>query len=70
MLNGETIQVSCQKHQNMKIEQTFLSFFSKEDVLTEVKVLDVLKAIQESNIPVKTTKANENFFAEAPLFLF
>ena len=54
----------------MKIEQTFLSFFSKEDVLTEVKVLDVLKAIQESNIPVKTTKANENFFAEAPLFLF
>ena len=54
----------------MKIKQTFVSFFSKEYVLAEVKVLDVLKAIQESNIPVKTTKANENFFAEALCFYF
>ena len=33
-------------------------------------MLDVLKAIQESNIPVKTTKANENFVAEALCFYF
>ena len=29
------------------------NFVSKEDVLTEIKVLDVSKAIQESDIPVK-----------------
>ena len=28
-------------------------------------MLDVLKAIQESDIPVKLTKANENFIEEA-----
>ena len=42
---------------------------SKEDVLTEIK-LDVSKAIQESDIPVKIIKANENFFAEAICFCF
>ena len=42
-----------------------LNFVSKEDVLTEIKVLDVSKAIQESDIPVKIIKTNENFFAEA-----
>ena len=45
------------------------NFVSKEDVLTEIKVLDVSKAIQESDIPVKI-KANENFFAEAIWFSF
>ena len=46
------------------------NFVSKEDVLTEIKVLDVLKVIQESDIPVKITKANENFFAEEICFYF
>ena len=46
------------------------NFFSKEDVLTKIKVLDVSKAIQESDIPVKIIKANENFFAEAICFYF
>ena len=46
------------------------NFVSKEDVLTEIKVLDVSKAIQESDIPVKIIKANENFFAEAIWFSF
>ena len=39
------------------------NFVSKEDVLTEIKMLDVSKAIQESDIPVKIIKANEDFFA-------
>ena len=46
------------------------SFVSKEDVLTEIKMLDVSKTIQESDIPVKIIKANENFFAEAICFYF
>ena len=46
------------------------NFVSKEDVLTEIKVLDVSKAIQESDIPVKIIKANENFFVEAICFHF
>ena len=33
------------------------NFVSKEDVLTEIKVLDVSKAIQESDIPVKIIKS-------------
>ena len=48
----------------------FFNFVSKEDILTEIKVLDVLKVIQESDIPVKIIKANENFFAEAIYFYF
>ena len=46
------------------------NFVFKEDVLTEIKVLDVSKAIQESDIPVKIIKANENFFAKAICFYF
>ena len=46
------------------------NFVSKEDVLTEIKMLDVLKAIQESEILVKIIKANENFFAELICFCF
>ena len=46
------------------------NFVSKEDVLAEIKMLDVLKAIQESEIPVKIIKANENFFAESICFYF
>ena len=44
------------------------NFVSKENVLTEIKVLDFSKAIQESDIPVKIIIANENFFAEAICF--
>ena len=46
------------------------NFVFKEDVLTEIKVLDVSKAIHESDIPVKIIKANENFFAKAICFYF
>ena len=40
------------------------NFVSKQGVLTEIKVLDVPKAIQESDIPVKFIKVNRNFYAE------
>ena len=46
------------------------NFVFKENVLTEIKVLDVSKATQETDIPVKIIKANENFFAEAICFYF
>ena len=46
------------------------NFVSKEGVLTEIRVLDVSKAIQESDIPVKFIKANENFFKEAICLYF
>ena len=52
----------------MKIKKTF-NFVSKEEVLTEVKVLDASKAIQESGIPGKNIKANENFFARQFFFI-
>ena len=42
----------------------FLNFVSKEDILTEIKALDNLKAIQENDIPVKIIKENYHFFAE------
>ena len=45
-------------------------FVSKEDVFTEIKVLDVSKTIQESEIPLKIIKANKLFFAEAICFYF
>ena len=46
-------------------------FVSKEDILTEIKVLNVSNPIQESNIPVKIIyNANKNFFAEATCFYF
>ena len=34
----------------------FFNFVSKEEVLTEIKVLDVLKAIWEIDIPVEIIK--------------
>ena len=46
------------------------NFASKEDVLTATKVLHVSRAIQESDIPIKIIKSNENFFAEAICFYF
>ena len=45
------------------------NFISKEDVLTEIKMMDVSKAIQESGIPIKIMKANDNFLAEAICFI-
>ena len=45
------------------------NFVSKEDVLTEIKMMDVSKAIQESGIPIKIMKANDNFLAEAICFI-
>ena len=47
----------------------FFNFVSKEHVLTEIKVLDVSKAILESDILVKIVKANENFFAKQFVFI-
>ena len=47
-----------------------LNFVFKEDDLSEVKVLDVSKTIQESDIPVKFIMAKDNFFAEAICFHF
>ena len=38
-----------------------INFVSKEDFLKEVKVLDVSKALQESDMSVKIIKANEYF---------
>ena len=46
------------------------NFVSEKDILTEMKKLDVSKAIQGSGIPVKIIKANENFFPEAICFYF
>ena len=46
------------------------NFVFKENVLTEIKVLDVSKATQETDILVKIIKVNENFFAEAICFYF
>ena len=39
-----------------------INFASKEDFLTDVKGLDVSKALQESDMSVKIIKANEYFF--------
>ena len=41
------------------------NFVSKEDALAEIKALDVSKAMQENDIPVKSIKANGSFSAEA-----
>ena len=68
MLNGESILAVASESKN-KASFSF-NLVSKEDVLTEIKMLDVSKAIQESGIPVKIIKAKENFFAEAICFYF
>ena len=63
--NHPSILIIASEYKN----RTDFSFHlvSKEDALTEIK-LDVSKAIQESDIPVKIIKAN--FFAEAICFCF
>ena len=45
-------------------------FNSKEVVLVEMETLDVSKALQENDIPFKTTKINNSFFAEAICYYF
>ena len=44
------------------------NFVSKKNALTEINMLDISKAIQESDIPVKIIKANEIFYAEVICF--
>ena len=44
------------------------NFVSKEDVLAEIKELDVGKAIQENDVPVKIIKTNENLFVEVTCY--
>ena len=51
-------------------ENFSFNFENKDDVLTERKMMDFSKAIQEGDILVKIIKANENFFAEAICFYF
>ena len=51
-------------------ENFSFNFEDKEDVLTERKMMDFSKAIQEGDILVKIIQANENFFAEAICFYF
>ena len=46
------------------------NFVSNEDVLTEIKVLDVSKGLQERDIPVKIIKAYKNLLCRSNLFLF
>ena len=58
-----SILVIASEHKN-RANFSF-NFVFDEDILTEIKMLDVSKAIQESDIPVKIIKANENFFAVA-----
>ena len=52
--NHPNILVIASEYTNR--EKCSFNFVSKEDVLTEIKVLDVSKAFQESNIPVKIIK--------------
>ena len=70
MLNGETIKylaIASEYKNNGKLS---FNFVSKEYVLTEKKVMNVSKVIQESDIPLIIIKTNENFFAEAICFCF
>ena len=68
MLNGETILAKSSEYKNRA--RFSFKFASKESAVTEIEVLDVSKAIQESDILVKIIKANENFFAKAFCFCF
>ena len=61
--NHPSILAIASKYKN-RANSSF-NFVSKEDGLTEIKMLHVSKTIQESGIPVKVIKTNENFFAEA-----
>ena len=42
-------------------ENISFDFISKEDALTVIKMMDVSKAIQESDIPVKIIETNEKW---------
>ena len=66
--NHPRILVVTSKHKN-RANFSF-RFVSKEDVLAEIKVLDVSKAIQKSHIPVKIIKRHIRIFCRSNLFLF
>ena len=70
MLNGETIKyLAIASEYKNKVKFSF-NFVSKEYVLTEKKVMNVSKVIQESDISLIIIKTNENFFAKAICFCF
>ena len=60
--NRPSILTITTEHEN-RPKFSFNSF-SKEHVLEEIQMLDSLKAIQESNIPLKLIKENSDLFAE------
>ena len=70
--------VKCRNHpSNLVIASEYknranfsFNFVSNEDVLTEIKVLDVSKGLQERYIPVKIIKAYKNLLCRSNLFLF
>lgn len=66
-LNGETIHPSILAVASEYEDRTNFpfDFISNENVLAEVKALDVSKTFQENDIPIKIIKTNDNFFAEA-----
>ena len=70
LLNGEAIVKWRNQPSILAIASEYknranfsFNFVSKEDVLARIKALDVSKAIQENDIPVKIVTANSNFFA-------
>ena len=65
--NHPRILVVTSKHKN-RANFSF-RFVSKEDVLAEIKVLDVSKAIQKSHIPVKIIKTHQNFLQKQFVFV-
>ena len=60
--NHPSIQVIVSEYKNRA--NFSLDFVSKEDVLTEIKIMDVSKAIQERDIPVEIIKSNEHFLLQ------
>ena len=60
--NHPSIQVIVSEYKN--ISNFYLDFVSKEDVLTEIKIMDVSKAIQERDISVEIIKSNEDFLLQ------
>ena len=50
------------EHENTS--KFFFNLASKENIFEEIQMLNSSKAIQESNIPVKLIKGNNNLSAE------
>ena len=60
--NHPSILTITTEHENTP--KCSFNFVSKEHVPEEIQMLDSLKAIQESNIPLKLIKENSDLFAE------